>query len=155
MGITLHINAGDRKYFPTFAELVDRLQILQLKEIFIAETSADHRAERALVEHDLQIMLKARQAALGEGLSARAVHAISVMMLCNHFIWTNEALARAGGDDQDRRLKLTHSVNGVRNTAKNVLSEEFGERFDRKIDCFAEKLIAEFGNWDVFNANRG
>jgi hypothetical protein len=71
-------------------------------------------------------------------------------MASNFYIWVNESKARAGGPDQDKLLKFTHSINGVRNTAKNVVSQEFGERADLKVDCLAAEFAEEFGNWNIF-----
>ena len=53
-------------------------------------------------------------------------------------------------DDESNLLKLTHSINGVRNTAKNVISKELGERVDLKTDCLAAELKSNLQNWDVF-----
>lgn len=138
-----------RKYLPTFSDLVDRLTITQMKAIFIAERKQEYMEEMELILHDLDLMIE-------EGnvqLNAAAVRAIIVIMLANRFIWENESLARQGGKDQDSRLKLTHSINGVRNTAKNSLAAVVGGRHDYKIDCFASELEAEFGAWNVFNGS--
>jgi hypothetical protein len=132
----------ERSYLPTFAELVDRLSIVQLKAVFIPEHAAEYRAEMELILHDLDI--------LRPEIDARSIHAMLVLMLCNRYIWENEAKARAGGAEQDKLLKLTHSINGVRNTAKNVLSSICGDRKDFKADALAAELHEEFGNWNVF-----
>jgi len=42
-------------------------------------------------------------------------------------------------------LKFTHSVNGVRNAAKNVISNEIGERVDLKLDCLAAEICKTQG----------
>ena len=47
----------ERKYLPTLAELVDRLSIVQLKAIFIPENAAAYNEERALIEHDIDLLL--------------------------------------------------------------------------------------------------
>lgn len=133
-----------RRYLPTLAELIDRLTIVQLKMIFISEKRDEFEKEREDILHDVDLLLKR-----GPPLTARAVLAISMIMLTNRYIWENEGLARQGGSQQDKLLRLTHSVNGIRNSAKNVLTEEVGGRFDHKVDCFASELIEEFGNWDV------
>ena len=134
----------ERKYLPTLAELIDRLSIVQLKAIFISENRDAYLQERALIEHDIEQLLQGKQ------LGAIDVRAIMAIMLTNRFIWENETRARAGGDDQDKLLKLTHSVNGSRNTAKNVLSKRLGDRLDLKIDCLAANLPKEFGCWQLF-----
>lgn len=135
-----------RKYLPTLSELVDRLAIVQLKMIFIPEHRDEYAAERELIEHDVDEILTQ----IGAGIRAKDVRAILVIMLANRFIWENESKARAGGDEQDRLLKLTHSINGVRNTAKNVLAELEGGRKDYKLDCLAAELDSSFGNWNIF-----
>jgi hypothetical protein len=139
-----------RKYLPTLAELVDRLTIVQLKAIFIPEHRDEYLKELAMIEHDIDAILAEKHERDGYRIGARAIHAIAMIMLTNRYIWENESRARHGDNDQDRLLKLTHSINGVRNSAKNALSRDVGERVDLKVDCFAESLVREFGNWNVF-----
>ena len=136
----------ERKYLPTLADLVDRLTIVQLKMIFIPDRREEYIAERELVLHDVDLIL----GGLEQRIGAAEIHAIIVIMLANRFIWENESKARAGGSEQDTLLKLTHSINGVRATAKNQLSALVGGRLDYKVDCLASDLPAEFGNWSVF-----
>lgn len=139
-----------RRYLPTLADLVDRLAIVQLKAIFIPEHRAEYMTERADIEHDVDMLLEEAFHAGGVTLNAAAIHAVLVIMLANRFIWENESRARLGGADQDKLLKLTHSINGVRNSAKNALAAIAGGRKDYKIDTLAADLPPEFGNWKVF-----
>ena len=144
---------SERKYLPTLSDLVDRLSICQLKAIFIPEHAAEYRGEIALIMHDIDVAieeLKERDG--GFSLGAQAIHAAQVIAIANRVIWEYESLARAGGSAQDKLLKFTHSINGVRNTAKNVLSAATGERRDWKIDCFAAEFVQQFGDWNIFNA---
>jgi hypothetical protein len=135
-----------RKFLPTLSDLVDRLTIVQLKAIFISEHRNEYLAERAMIEHDIDMILGDRKKKIG----ASEIHAIIVIMLANRFIWENESKARAGGAEQDKLLKLTHSINGVRAAAKNQLAAADGGRKDYKIDSLAADLPPEFGNWRVF-----
>lgn len=137
----------ERKYLPTLSELVDRLSIVQLKAIFINEHRDAYKEEIALIEHDIDLLLGERP---DYRVSAKDIRAILAVMLTNRFIWENESKARAGGSEQDQLLKLTHSVNGQRNTAKNILSQSFGERLDMKIDALAAELPPGLGHWDIF-----
>jgi hypothetical protein len=136
----------DRKYLPTFADLVDRLCITQQKAIFIPERRAEYVSEMSLILYDIELILVNGS----KPITAQDVRAMLVLMLSNRFIWENESRARLGGSDQDKLLKLTHSINGVRNQAKNELAHIDGGRKDYKIDCFAAELIEDFGNWNVF-----
>jgi hypothetical protein len=134
-----------RKYLPTLSDLLDRLTIVQLKAIFIHGHKEEYLGERALIEHDVDIILRRCKKP-----SAKELHALIVLAQTNLFIWINESKARLGGGEQDRLLKLTHSINGVRNAAKNELAALDGGRRDYKIDCFAAELKQHFGDWDVF-----
>jgi hypothetical protein len=137
------------------AELIDRMAVVQLKAIFIDDKAYSQELED--LKHDVGLLLtrKFYNADLDDDnpvimQHGRLVHAILMVMLTNRYIWENENRARAAGSEQDKLLKLTHSINGVRNTAKNVISQLMGERVDLKVDCLAAELIAEFGNWNVF-----
>lgn len=134
----------ERRYLPTLSDLVDRLCIVQLKALFIPEHRDEYIAERELIEHDIDLIVKGKQ------VSASDVHAIIAIMLTNHLIWINESKARAGGSEQDKLLKLTHSVNGQRNAAKNKLARLDQGRKDFKVDCFASDLVEEYGHLQIF-----
>ena len=136
----------NRKYLPTFAYLVDRLSILQLKEIYIPENKDNYRQEMEDVTYDINQIIKQKKIKL----SAELLHACQIVQLTNRVIWENESKARAGNNDQDKLLKFTHSINGIRNKAKNKISSLIGERIDLKIDCLATDLPKEFGNWNIF-----
>ncbi|MFA5394982.1 MAG: hypothetical protein WC346_03080 [Methanogenium sp.] len=143
---------SSRVYLPTLAELIDRLSIVILKEVFVPENAKAYKEEQELIMHDIDEVIKEKDFddTFHNILNAKIIRAILIIMLSNRYIWENESKARAGGEDQDKLLKLTHSINGVRNTAKNVIAKELGERVDLKVDCLAEGLVKEFGNWNVF-----
>jgi len=135
-----------RKYLPTFADLVDRLSICTLKGIFIPKHKEEYDKEIQDIMHDIDCIIDGKLV-----LNAKAIRAILVVMLANRYIWENESKCRAGDNQDWSLLKLTHSINGVRNNAKNVLSSEMGERKDHKIDCLAAELKSDFQNWDIFH----
>lgn len=134
----------ERRFLPTLPDLVDRLTIVQQKMIFIPEKADEYEKERADLIHDIDILVKN-----GTPMTGKALAAVVMIMLTNRVIWENESLARKGGSEQDKMLKFTHSINGVRNSAKNVLAAEMGGRHDYKVDCFAGEFGETFGNWDV------
>ena len=128
-----------RKYLPTLAELVDRLSIVQLKEVFITEHKEEYAQEIKDIVHDIDMILKDENVQL----SGKDVRAIVVLSQMNLHIWHNETQYRAGTGDGN--LGLTHGLNGIRNTAVNKIMEVVGGRKDYKIDCIA----SEFKDWDV------
>lgn len=147
----------ERKYLPTFAELVDRLTICQLKAIHIPDKREQYMQEMADIEHDIDLLLGEQYNAMGRHMCASEVRAIAAVMLTNYAIWVNESMTREGDQEFDlqitlTRLRFTHSINGQRNTAKNKLAKWSGERQDAKIDCFAADLVKDFGNWSIWDA---
>ena len=128
-----------RKYLPTLSELIDRLSIAQLKEVFIADHKEEYAQEIADIVHDIQIILDN-----AESVDAEVIRAIVVLSQMNLHIWHNESNYRKGIKDGNN-LELTHGLNGIRNTAKNKIQEIVGGRKDYKIDC----LAAEFKDWDI------
>lgn len=134
-----------RKWLPTFAELIDRLSIDQLKEVFITEHRDKYDQEMKLIMNDLDTLIKEKDNIV---ISSKLIRAIIVLAQINTHIWYNESKARKGEAQDLALLKLTHSLNGIRNTACNYILELIKEKSGQnwKIDCLAE----EFKNdWQI------
>ena len=129
-----------RKYLPTLSELIDRLSIVQLKEVFIPDHKSEYAEEVADILHDIDLHLKEGNVVL----DSRTIRAIVVLSQMNLHIWHNESNYRKGIKDGNN-LELTHGLNGIRNTSKNRIQENVGGRKDYKIDC----LAAEFKDWEI------
>jgi hypothetical protein len=129
-----------RKYIQTLSELIDRLSIVQLKEVFIPEHKAEYSQEIADIVHDVQLILDEHDAKI----DADTIRAIIVCAQMNLHIWHNESNYRRGIKDGNN-LELTHGLNGIRNTSKNVIQEVIGGRKDYKVDC----LAADFKDWEI------
>ena len=97
-----------RKYLPTLSELVDRLSIAQLKEVFIAEHKDEYAQEIKDICHDIDMMLSE-----AKSIDAEVIRAIVVLSQMNLHIWHNESNYRKG------------------------IKETVGGRKDYKIDCLA------------------
>jgi hypothetical protein len=130
----------NRKYLPTLSELVDRLSIVQLKEVFISEHKDEYAKEIADIVHDIQAHIDENKSEI----TAETIRAIVVLSQMNLHIWHNESNYRKGIKDGNN-LELTHGLNGIRNIAKNQIQEVVGGRKDYKIDC----LAAEFKDWEI------
>ncbi len=131
---------SERKYLPTLAELVDRLSISQLKEVFITEHKEEYGQEISDILHDIQLLLDDNDGKI----TAETIRAIVVLSQMNLHIWHNESNYRKG-IKEGNQLELTHGLNGIRNTAKNKIQEIVGGRKDYKTDC----LAAEFKDWGI------
>lgn len=150
---------NNRKYLPTLSELIDRLSIIQLKEVFITEHKKEYAKEMKQILYDIDSIIKNRRVVCAdescstqsidivEGepitLDAETVRAIIVLAQMNLHIWHNESNCREGHEGGN--LQLTHGLNGIRNTAKNKIQETVGGRKDYKTDC----LAAEFEDWEI------
>jgi len=130
----------NRKYLPTLSELIDRLSIVQLKEVFISEHKAEYAKEISDILHDIQKHIDENNAEI----TAEVSRAVVVLSQMNLHIWHNETNYRKGIKDGNN-LELTHGLNGIRNTAKNKIQEVVGGRKDYKIDC----LAADFKDWEI------
>ena len=129
-----------RKFLPTLGELIDRLSIHQLKEVFIPENKDNYAQEMHDIVHDIDLILKENDITL----DADIIRAIIVLSQMNAHIWYNESQVRKGEKGTDN-LMLTHGLNGIRNTAINNIMKIIGGRKDYKVDC----LASEFKDWEV------
>jgi hypothetical protein len=130
----------ERKYLPTLAELVDRLSISQLKEVFITDHKEEYAKEIDEIVHDIELILSQTDGRI----TGEQIRAIVVLSQMNLHIWHNESAVRKGTAGP-ANLALTHGLNGIRNTAKNKIQEVAGGRKDYKIDC----LASEFKDWEI------
>jgi hypothetical protein len=130
----------NRKYLPTLSELIDRLSIVQLKEVFIVNNKNEYAQEIKDIVHDINLLLNENNSQI----SGETIRSIIVLAQMNLHIWHNESNYRKGIKDGNN-LELTHGLNGIRNTAKNKIQEINGGRKDYKIDC----LAAEFKDWEI------
>jgi hypothetical protein len=129
-----------RKYLPTLSELVDRLSIVQLKEVFISEHKKEYAKEISDILYDIDLLLNESNTKI----DAKTLRAIVVLSQMNLHIWHNESNYRKGIKDGNN-LELTHGLNGIRNRSKNKIQEIVGGRKDYKTDC----LAADFKDWEI------
>lgn len=132
---------SQRRYLQTLSELVDRLSIVQLKEVFIPEYKLEYSKEISDIVHDIQLILDEHPSCK---VDAETIRAIIVLAQMNLHIWHNESNYRRG-IKEGNNLELTHGLNGIRNTAKNIIQEVVGGRKDYKVDC----LAADFKDWEI------
>jgi hypothetical protein len=130
-----------RKHLPTLSELIDRLSIAQLKENFISEHRNEYSEEISNLVHDINVIIQENKE---KPITGEFIRAIVVLSQMNLHIWHNESNYRKGIKDGNN-LELTHGLNGIRNTAKNIIQENYGGRKDYKIDC----LAADFKGWEI------
>ena len=116
------VEAERKNIVPSFADLIDRLTILQLKEVFYREDRASFAAAMTRIEHDLGAIIKAQQIKF----TAPAIRLVVALAQMNLHIWHCRDKMREGGPDFDEQMKLSHQLNGIRNQLKNRLLEAAG-----------------------------
>ena len=129
-----------RRWLPTLGELIDRLSIHKLKEVFIPKNKDNYANEIDDMVYDINLIIKENNA----NIDGEFIRAVIVLSQMNAHIWYNESQVRKGERGSDN-LMLTHGLNGIRNTAVNKIMERVGGRKDYKIDCIA----SEFKDWEV------
>jgi len=137
-----------RKWLPNFSELIDRLSIHQLKEIFISEHKDKYARDMDLIIHDLNEIIEEKEIKL----TGEMIQAIIVIAQINTHIWYNESNVRKDKDQNLNLLKLTHGINGIRTSVGNKLLGMIGDidKLDWKTDC----LAAEFKEWQISMLNK-
>ncbi len=124
----------NRKYHLELGELLDRLTILQLKEVKIPETKEQVSKEIEDITHDINIILNTEGRT--KQITANFLRDLIILAQFNTHIWYNESEARKGNKDGNMLL-LTHSINGIRCEARNRLQRLLDGRIEKKIDCLA------------------
>lgn len=118
----------ERKYLPSYAELIDRLSIVIQKEMFATEEEmrAAFVKERNDIIHDINVFIS-------EGIRIDGEHIFSAMLLqlVNSHIWENESGIR--GDGEKKNYELTHSLNYDRSLVKKHIQEMINGRVDFKL----------------------
>ena len=130
-----------RKFLSTFSDLIDRVSIHQIKQIFVSQYKDRYIKEMSQIVHDLDLIVEEKNIKL----TGQLVRAIVILAQINLHIWYNESKVREGKDQDLSLLKLTHSLNGIRGRTNNYILKLIGEtdKYDLKVDC----LAAEFSEW--------
>jgi hypothetical protein len=134
----------DRQYNLSLGELLDRLSVVQMKEVKIPEHKAEYAKEIVEIVNDINVCLSEKR----EYITAEWLRDIIILAQFNAHIWYNEGDIRADIHNKEtltdeelikiaKKLILTHSINGVRTIAKNRVSKVIGGRIDLKVDSLA------------------
>ena len=104
-----------RRFLPTLSELIDRLTIVQLKEVKIPEHKEAYAQEISDIVHDIQMLMDENPDIT---MTAEMLRAVIVCAQMNTHIWYNESNVRSGKEGPSM-LALTHGLNGMWMITKN------------------------------------
>ena len=117
-------NQNERHFLPSFAELIDRLTVDQIKEVLLINRSKEMSKEIQAICQDIDVIINQKQVVL----SSRFIRIVVILAQMNVHIWNNKDKMKLDPEKYDEHLKLAHQLNGLRNQMKNLLLEESGER---------------------------
>lgn len=136
-------DAAEREFLPTFADLIDRLTIDQIKETLLDKGNGTHAAEIKRLEHDIDGLIQES----GLGASARVFRIVTVLAQVNLHIWHCKDQMAAEPDRYDEWLRLAHQLNGIRNRMKNLLTAAVGH--DEASAMRTNTDTDDLQGWDV------
>ena len=113
-------NPTGRQFLPTFAELLDRMTVTQIKLSLIENGKEDFKDELRKISHDLNYIIEAKNIPLNSELILAFINLAQI----NLHIWNNKDKMQENLDNQEiylQLLKISHQLNGFRNQLKNRL----------------------------------
>lgn len=130
-----------RRYLPSFAEKIDRLSIIGMKEIYSANKEQFYQEIEEIL-HDIQLDIDE-----GVVVTADIIRAIIVLTQSNLEIWRNEDSVRLRTntstlEETGSALLYTHGLNSTRSLCKTRIQNLIGGRTDDKINYMGSA-------WDI------
>lgn len=115
----------EREYLPTLADLIDALTIDQIKEVKFHDKKLAYIEGIKKICHDIDLIISERNVKL----NAKLIRIIIVLAQLNLYIWEHkDRMRKAKEENYLKLLKFAHQLNGIRNTFKNKVLEEIGEK---------------------------
>jgi hypothetical protein len=109
-----------RQYELPLGELVERLTIAQLRELLL--NSDKYESEIKALEHDIDLIIQQNDIVI----NARILRIVFLTAQLNTLIWVYKDKMMENEENYAKFLKLSHQLNGLRNTLKNLLMKETG-----------------------------
>jgi hypothetical protein len=105
------------QYKLSFAELIDKLTISQLRELLL--NSTNYEKEISELEHDINLKL------VYDGDIARDLRLVFLIAVLNALIWASKESMESKPEKYNEYLRDAHMWNGLKNQLKNILDERF------------------------------
>ncbi len=112
-----------RQYLPSFAELVDRLTVDQIKEVLAPSSGGSVADEIKTLENDMDMIIGEQDVTL----NARMLRKVIIIAQINLHIWHNKDEMQEDPERYSELLTMAHQLNGIRNRIKNSLLDETGD----------------------------
>lgn len=106
----------------SFAELLDRLSIQQIKEVRRPGSRGSSAQEMARLERAVDAEIKARRIRI----TGRLIRLVTALAQVNLHIWEARDAMKGKRGAFRSEMKLSHQLNAIRNQLKNALLAEAG-----------------------------
>ncbi len=134
----------ERKYLPTFADLIDILTINQIKEIKFSDKKVAYTKEIKKICHDIDLIIDEKKVKI----NSKLIRIIILIAQLNLYIWENkDKMQKETPENYSKLLKHAHQLNGIRNSMKNKILEEFGDKDPGKKRTNIE--TDDLKGWDI------
>jgi len=113
-----------RQFTMTFAELIDKLSIDQIKETKLPKDRAKNYVSCIKeLEHDIDALIDEKRLTA----SAEFIRMVILLAQANLHVWNIKDRMTEEPDDYMEILTFAQELNGIRNHIKNLILEETGE----------------------------
>ncbi len=108
----------NRKFLTSIAELLDRLTVDQIKLIKMDKESRPSLTQEIKdIKDDLDMLIEKKKIKI----DSEFLRIVASLSLINLYIWNLKDEMSQENKDYDKKLKLAHQLNGIRNQLKNYL----------------------------------
>lgn len=134
----------EREYLPTLADLIDALTIDQIKEIKFHDKKLAYAEGIKKICHDIDLIIDEKNVKL----NSKLIRIIITIAQLNLYIWENKDRMQKGNEENYLKLlKFAHQLNGIRNTFKNKILKEIGDKDPSKKRTNTE--TDDLKEWDI------
>lgn len=138
------MKTNKREYLPTLADLIDALTIDQIKEVKFHEKRLAYAEGIKKICNDIDLIIGEKDIKL----NSKLIRIIVVIAQLNLHIWENkDRMQNESPENYLRLLKFAHQLNGIRNTLKNKILEEIGDKDPSKKRTNTE--TDDLKEWDI------
>ena len=101
-----------------FSELVDKLSIIQIKQIINNKQYRSYENTISKILNELELNISKNKKMI---LNSKIVNLVNILSQINLFIWILRDEMKISKNNYKQNMKLSHQLNALRNIAKNKL----------------------------------
>ena len=108
-----------------FSELVDKLSIIQIKQIINNKQYRSYENTISKILNELELNISKNKKMI---LNSKIVNLLNILSQINLFIWILRDEMKISKNNYKQNMKLSHQLNALRNIAKNKLLLIFNKK---------------------------